>query len=42
MHASRLIIRKGGGLIVTESLANGLPMLLIDVIPGKTLNLMSI
>ncbi len=35
MHASDLIICKAGGLIVTESLACGLPMMLIDVIPGQ-------
>jgi 1,2-diacylglycerol 3-beta-galactosyltransferase len=35
MLASDAIICKAGGLIVTESLACGLPMLLIDVIPGQ-------
>ncbi len=35
MRASDLIICKAGGLIVTESLASGLPMILIDVIPGQ-------
>ncbi len=35
MHAADLIIAKAGGLIVTESLASGLPMILIDVIPGQ-------
>ncbi|MEN4011312.1 MAG: glycosyltransferase [Chloroflexota bacterium] len=35
MRASDLIVCKAGGLIVTESLACGLPMLLIDVIPGQ-------
>lgn len=35
MHASDLIICKAGGLIVTESLACGLPMILIDIIPGQ-------
>lgn len=35
MKASDLIICKAGGLIVTESLASGLPMILIDVIPGQ-------
>lgn len=35
MRASDLIISKAGGLIVTESLASGLPMILIDVIPGQ-------
>ena len=34
MHASDLILCKAGGLIVTESLACGLPMLLMDVNPG--------
>lgn len=35
MHASDMIICKAGGLIVTESLACGLPMILVDVIPGQ-------
>jgi 1,2-diacylglycerol 3-beta-galactosyltransferase len=35
MQASNLIIAKAGGLIVTEALASGLPMILIDVIPGQ-------
>lgn len=35
MKASDLIICKAGGLIVTESLASGLPMLLTDIIPGQ-------
>lgn len=35
MHAADLIICKAGGLIVTESLACGLPMILIDVIAGQ-------
>lgn len=35
MKASDLIVCKAGGLIVTESLACGLPMLIIDVIPGQ-------
>jgi 1,2-diacylglycerol 3-beta-galactosyltransferase len=35
MHAADLIICKAGGLIVTESLACGLPMILIDIIPGQ-------
>lgn len=35
MKASDLIVTKAGGLIVTESLASGLPLLLIDVIPGQ-------
>lgn len=35
MHASDAIITKAGGLITTESLACGLPMILVDVIPGQ-------
>jgi 1,2-diacylglycerol 3-beta-galactosyltransferase len=35
MLASDVTICKAGGLIVTESLACGMPMLLIDVIPGQ-------
>jgi len=35
MRAADLIISKAGGLIVTESLASGLPMMLVDVIPGQ-------
>ena len=35
MHAADLIICKAGGLIVTESLACGLPMILIEIIPGQ-------
>ena len=35
MHASDCIICKAGGLIVTESLACGLPLLLVDVVPGQ-------
>ncbi len=35
MHASDMILCKAGGLIVTESLACGLPMILVDVIPGQ-------
>ncbi len=35
MKAADLIICKAGGLIVTESLACGLPMILIEVIPGQ-------
>ncbi len=35
MRASDLIICKAGGLIVTESLARGLPMVLVDVLPGQ-------
>lgn len=35
MRASDAIVCKAGGLIVTESLACGLPMILIDIIPGQ-------
>jgi UDP-N-acetylglucosamine:LPS N-acetylglucosamine transferase len=35
MKASDLVIGKAGGLTVTESLACGLPFLLIDVTPGQ-------
>jgi 1,2-diacylglycerol 3-beta-galactosyltransferase len=35
MHAADGVICKAGGLTVTESLACGLPMLLIDAIPGQ-------
>ena len=35
MRASDLIICKAGGLIVTESLASGLPMMLIHMLPGQ-------
>jgi 1,2-diacylglycerol 3-beta-galactosyltransferase len=35
MHAADAIICKAGGLIVTESLACGLPILLVDVLPGQ-------
>ncbi len=35
MQAADAIICKAGGLVVTESLAAGLPMLLVDVIPGQ-------
>lgn len=35
MHAADLIICKAGGLIVTESLACGLPMILIEILPGQ-------
>jgi 1,2-diacylglycerol 3-beta-galactosyltransferase len=35
MRAADLIICKAGGLIVTEALAVGLPLLLVDVTPGQ-------
>ena len=35
MQASDLILCKAGGLIVTEALACGLPLLLVDVLPGQ-------
>jgi len=35
MRAADLVVCKAGGLIVTESLACGLPLLLVDVIPGQ-------
>jgi 1,2-diacylglycerol 3-beta-galactosyltransferase len=35
MHAADFIVCKAGGLIVTEALACGLPLLLIDVLPGQ-------
>ena len=35
MNAADLLVCKAGGLIVTEALACGLPMLLIEVIPGQ-------
>lgn len=35
LKASDLNLCKAGGLIITESLASGLPMLLTDVIPGQ-------
>ncbi len=34
-RSSDLIVCKAGGLIVTESLACGLPMILVEVIPGQ-------
>jgi 1,2-diacylglycerol 3-beta-galactosyltransferase len=35
MRAADMIVCKAGGLIVTESLACGLPLLLIEAIPGQ-------
>ncbi len=35
MHASDCVLCKAGGLVVTESLACGLPLLLVDVLPGQ-------
>lgn len=35
LKAADLNVCKAGGLIITESLASGLPMLLTDVIPGQ-------
>ncbi len=35
MHAADLVMSKAGGLVITESLACGLPMILIDLIPGQ-------
>jgi len=35
MHAADCTICKAGGLIVSEALACGLPLLLIDVLPGQ-------
>jgi UDP-N-acetylglucosamine:LPS N-acetylglucosamine transferase len=35
LHAADCVMTKAGGLIVTESLACGLPMFLIQVIPGQ-------
>jgi 1,2-diacylglycerol 3-beta-galactosyltransferase len=35
MHAADLLVCKAGGLITTEALACGLPLMLIDVIPGQ-------
>jgi 1,2-diacylglycerol 3-beta-galactosyltransferase len=35
MRASDLIICKAGGLIVTESLASGLPLMLVHFLPGQ-------
>jgi 1,2-diacylglycerol 3-beta-galactosyltransferase len=35
MHAADVLICKAGGLITTEALACGLPMIFVDVIPGQ-------
>lgn len=35
MRAADFVVAKAGGLIVTESLAAGLPLLFIDMIPGQ-------
>jgi len=35
MRASEIIICKAGGLIVTESLASGLPLIIVDALPGQ-------
>lgn len=35
MKASDLLLCKAGGLIVTEALASGLPMMLTEIIPGQ-------
>lgn len=35
MRASDMILCKAGGLITTESLASGLPMMVVEVIPGQ-------
>jgi 1,2-diacylglycerol 3-beta-galactosyltransferase len=35
MHAADCVMSKAGGLIVSEALACGLPMLLVDVLPGQ-------
>lgn len=35
MRAADLIVCKAGGLIITESLASGLPLLLIHALPGQ-------
>ncbi len=35
MHAADLMVSKPGGLTVTESLASGLPLMLIEAIPGQ-------
>ena len=35
MHAADVLVCKAGGLITTEALACGLPMVFVDVIPGQ-------
>lgn len=35
MNAADFLVSKAGGLIVTESLACGLPLLLVDLLPGQ-------
>jgi 1,2-diacylglycerol 3-beta-galactosyltransferase len=35
MRASDFVVAKAGGLIVTESLAAGLPLVFVDMIPGQ-------
>ncbi len=35
MHASDLVVGKAGGLTVTECLATGRPLLIVDVTPGQ-------
>ena len=35
MRASDLVISKAGGLVVTEALACGLPLLIVDITPGQ-------
>ena len=35
MHAADFMISKAGGLIIAESLACGLPLLLVDVMPDQ-------
>jgi 1,2-diacylglycerol 3-beta-galactosyltransferase len=35
MHAADCIICKAGGLIIAEALACGLPIVLVDVLPGQ-------
>jgi len=35
MKASDLLLSKAGGLIVTEALASGLPIIIVDAIPGQ-------